>query len=57
MREPEVHLVERCWHCLSMAHSTLDCPGRYRGGAVDGTYEEFLKKQKDTENNGNTRTR
>jgi hypothetical protein len=39
-----------CWHCRSIEHDTGNCPGRYRGGAVDGTYEEFCARRKKHEN-------
>ena len=35
----------RCWHCKASDHDTAGCPGHYRGGAVDGSYEEFKVRE------------
>ena len=45
MNAVQLTIKYQCWHCRSTQHQTRDCPDRYRGGALDGTYDEWKAKR------------
>jgi len=40
----------KCWHCDATDHDTADCPGRYKGGSVHGSYKDHVRHCADMQN-------